>query len=108
MGVVTRNSRSAAIKKSAARKPASKSGARSFMFEAAAETMPREELRKLQLRRLKASIKHAYDNVAIHRERMKALGAVTVADSPAEFAAFLKQDHERWARVIKAAHVTVE
>ena len=41
-------------------------------------------------------------------ERMKALGAVTVADSPAEFAAFLKQDHERWARVIKAAHVTVE
>jgi tripartite-type tricarboxylate transporter receptor subunit TctC len=41
-------------------------------------------------------------------ERMKALGAVTVADSPAEFAAFLKQDHERWARVIKAAHVTLE
>ena len=75
MGVVKKKSRSAASKKkSAPRKPASKSGARAFMFEAAAETMPREELRKLQLRRLKASIKHAYDHVAIHRERMKAVG----------------------------------
>ena len=42
------------------------------------------------------------------RERMKQLGAVIIGDSPAEFAAFLKQDHERWARVIKAAHITVE
>ena len=42
------------------------------------------------------------------RERLKALGAVTIADTPAEFAAFLKTDHERWARVIKAAHVTLE
>ncbi len=75
MGVVTSKSRSAASKKaSASRKPASNRGARAFMFEAAAETMPREELRKLQLRRLKAGLKHAYDNVAIHRERMKALG----------------------------------
>jgi len=35
------------------------------------------------------------------QERMKALGAVTVADTPFEFAAFLKKDYERWARVIK-------
>jgi tripartite-type tricarboxylate transporter receptor subunit TctC len=42
------------------------------------------------------------------RERVKALGAVTIADTPAEFAAFLKKDHERWARVIKAAHLTLE
>ena len=42
------------------------------------------------------------------QERMKALGAVTVADTPAEFAAFLKKDHERWARVIKAAGVKAE
>jgi tripartite-type tricarboxylate transporter receptor subunit TctC len=39
------------------------------------------------------------------QERMKALGAVTVADTPAEFAAFLKKDYERWARVIKASGV---
>jgi tripartite-type tricarboxylate transporter receptor subunit TctC len=42
------------------------------------------------------------------QERMKALGAVTVADTPAEFAAFLKKDHERWARVIKASGVKAE
>jgi len=42
------------------------------------------------------------------RERMKQLGAVTVADTPAEFAAFLKKDYERWARVIRAAGVKAE
>jgi len=42
------------------------------------------------------------------RERMKQLGAVIVADTPAEFAAFLRQDYERWARVIKAAGVKAE
>jgi tripartite-type tricarboxylate transporter receptor subunit TctC len=42
------------------------------------------------------------------QDRMKALGAVTVADTPAEFAAFLKKDHERWARVIKASGVKAE
>jgi tripartite-type tricarboxylate transporter receptor subunit TctC len=42
------------------------------------------------------------------RERMRQLGAVTVADSPAEYAAFLKQDYERWAQVIKAAGVRAE
>jgi tripartite-type tricarboxylate transporter receptor subunit TctC len=42
------------------------------------------------------------------RERVRALGAVTIADTPSEFAAFLKKDHERWARVIKAAHLTLE
>jgi len=41
-------------------------------------------------------------------ERMKGLGAVTIADTPAEFAAFLKKDHERWARVIKASGVKLE
>ena len=40
------------------------------------------------------------------KERFKALGAVTVGDTPAEFAAFLKKDHERWARVIKTSGVT--
>jgi tripartite-type tricarboxylate transporter receptor subunit TctC len=42
------------------------------------------------------------------KERMRSLGAVTVADTPAEFAAFLKKDHERWARVIKASGVKPE
>jgi tripartite-type tricarboxylate transporter receptor subunit TctC len=42
------------------------------------------------------------------KERFRALGAVPVGDTPAEFAAFLKQDHERWARVIKASGVKAE
>jgi tripartite-type tricarboxylate transporter receptor subunit TctC len=40
--------------------------------------------------------------------RMKQLGAITVADSPAEFAAFLKKDHDRWAQVIKTSGVKAE
>jgi tripartite-type tricarboxylate transporter receptor subunit TctC len=42
------------------------------------------------------------------KERFRALGAVTVADTPAEFAAFLKKDYERWARVIKTSGVKAE
>jgi tripartite-type tricarboxylate transporter receptor subunit TctC len=40
------------------------------------------------------------------RERMKQLGAIVVGETPAEFAAFLKKDYERWAQVIKASGVT--
>jgi tripartite-type tricarboxylate transporter receptor subunit TctC len=42
------------------------------------------------------------------RERMKQLGAIAVGDTPAEYAAFLKKDYERWARVIKASGVKAE
>ena len=40
--------------------------------------------------------------------RTKALGAVIIGDTPAEFAKFLRKDHERWVRVIKAAGVKAE
>lgn len=40
--------------------------------------------------------------------RLKALGAITVGDTPAEFSKFLKKDYERWGRVIKAAGVKAE
>jgi tripartite-type tricarboxylate transporter receptor subunit TctC len=42
------------------------------------------------------------------KERMRALGAITVGDTPAEYAVFLKKDYDRWARVIKAAGVKPE
>ena len=42
------------------------------------------------------------------RERLKGLGAITQASSPAEFGAWLKKDAERWARVIQAAGVKAE
>jgi len=75
MGVLTKKSRSAAAKKpKALGKVASKRAAGAYKFDAAAETMPRAELARLQLRRLKASVKNAYDNVPFHRRRLKALG----------------------------------
>jgi len=75
MVVPTKKSRSAAVKKSnALRKVAPKRAAGAYKFEAAAETMPRAEIARLQLRRLKASLKNAYDNVPFHHRRMKALG----------------------------------
>ena len=40
--------------------------------------------------------------------RLKALGAITVGDTPAEFRDFLRKDHERWTRVIKAAGIKGE
>jgi tripartite-type tricarboxylate transporter receptor subunit TctC len=42
------------------------------------------------------------------RERMRSLGAVTVADTPAQFASFLRKDYERWAQVIKTSGVKAE
>lgn len=42
------------------------------------------------------------------RARMREQGAVIIGDAPAEFAAFLRKDQERWARVIKASGVKAE
>jgi phenylacetate-CoA ligase len=39
------------------------------------ETMPREQLAALQLERLRATVKNAYDNVPLHRSRLDAAGA---------------------------------
>src|ERR1039457_1048096 len=74
MGNMTNGGGSTAAKEGTARKVASKRAASAYKFDAAAETMPRAELARLQLRRLKTSVKNAYDNVAFHRRRMKALG----------------------------------
>ncbi|MCX7960655.1 MAG: phenylacetate--CoA ligase [Burkholderiales bacterium] len=46
----------------------------SWRYDPAAETMPRERLAALQLERLRETVKNAYENVPLHRERMKALG----------------------------------
>jgi tripartite-type tricarboxylate transporter receptor subunit TctC len=42
------------------------------------------------------------------RERMRQLGAVIIGDTPAEFAAFLKKDYERWTQVIKESGVKAQ
>jgi len=46
---------------------------RRYYFERAAETLPRAKLAQLQLRRLRASLKTAYERVPFHRERMRAM-----------------------------------
>ena len=45
-----------------------------FYFDREAETLPREKLERLQLQRLRATVRNAYDNVPLHRRRMIAAG----------------------------------
>jgi phenylacetate-CoA ligase len=47
---------------------------RSAFFDKVAETMPRAALEKLQLRRLRATLKEAYEKVPLHRSRMDLAG----------------------------------
>jgi tripartite-type tricarboxylate transporter receptor subunit TctC len=42
------------------------------------------------------------------RERMAAQGAEVVGGTPGELAAALKEDLVKWARVVKAARVTID
>jgi phenylacetate-CoA ligase len=45
-----------------------------YRFEPALEKMPRAKLAALQLKRLRQTVKNAYDNVPLHRKRMRKLG----------------------------------
>jgi phenylacetate-CoA ligase len=45
-----------------------------FMFDRAAETMPRRDLAALQRRRLKRSLAHAYERVAHFRQKFDDVG----------------------------------
>ena len=42
------------------------------------------------------------------RDRLLALGADPVANSPREFAAFIKSENEKWGRVIRQAKIQTE
>jgi tripartite-type tricarboxylate transporter receptor subunit TctC len=41
-------------------------------------------------------------------ERMKTIGAVANAQNPQEFRAFMRADHDKWQRVIKANGISIE
>ena len=45
-----------------------------YRFESSAETMPRAKIAALQLKRLRQTVKNAYDNVPLHRKRMRKIG----------------------------------
>ncbi len=66
------------------------------MWNEEAETMPREELRKLQLNRLKRALRHVYENVAYYRERCDQVGVkpadLRTLDDLAKFPFTTKQD----------------
>ena len=49
-------------------------GAPSYMFERAAETMPRNELKALQLSRLKTTVERAYNKVPHYKRKFDAAG----------------------------------
>jgi tripartite-type tricarboxylate transporter receptor subunit TctC len=42
------------------------------------------------------------------KERFNAIGAVVVGSTPAQFGAFIKEDLERWAKVVKATGASAE
>jgi phenylacetate-CoA ligase len=67
-----------------------------LMWNEAAETMPRDELRKLQLERLKRAVRHVYDNVAYYKERCDQEGVkpedLQTLDDLAKFPFTTKQD----------------
>jgi phenylacetate-CoA ligase len=47
---------------------------RRFFYDREAETLSRDALARLQLKRLRATLKNACDKVPLHRERMRGLG----------------------------------
>jgi tripartite-type tricarboxylate transporter receptor subunit TctC len=42
------------------------------------------------------------------KERLAGQGAEVVADTPEQFAAFIRQDTVKWAKVVKDANVKIE
>jgi tripartite-type tricarboxylate transporter receptor subunit TctC len=42
------------------------------------------------------------------REKLAGEGSEIIGSTPAQFAAFLKQDVAKWARVVKAAGIKVD
>jgi len=42
------------------------------------------------------------------QQRMRELGATPVASSPQEFAAFVRQDTEKWRTLVRTANITVQ
>jgi tripartite-type tricarboxylate transporter receptor subunit TctC len=47
-------------------------------------------------------------NLPDMQERLRQLGSDPVGNSPAEFAAFIRSEHDKWAKVIKQANIRAE
>ncbi len=71
-------------------------GDRPVYYQPDIETMPREQLRELQLERMRQSIRHAYDNVAFYQRTFKEAGVtpddLTSLEDLTRFPFVVKQD----------------
>ena len=56
---------------------------------------------------LNAAVLKMLDDPKI-RTQLNALGAVPAGTPPAEFAAFVQQEHDMWAEVIERAGITID
>lgn len=59
------------------------------------------------LAKLSNAIRASVSKPAI-QDKLRALGAVVVGSTAADYRAWLKQDHDRWSQLIKAANVKAE
>jgi phenylacetate-CoA ligase len=74
MGAMTRAEAGLAIEATTLARAGFATKSRSTPLHGALETMPRERLAELQLERLRATVRNAYDNVALHRRRLESAG----------------------------------
>ena len=63
---------------------------------------PREYVRSVSAELVK--ILHAADM----KERILGMGGIPLGNTPEEFAAYMKTEEEKWAKVVKAAKVSTE
>jgi len=63
---------------------------------------PREYVRSVSAELVK--ILHAPDM----KERILGMGGIPLGNTPEEFAAYMKTEEEKWAKVVKAAKVSTE
>ena len=57
--------------------------------------------------RLHAAVAKAANQSAV-KERFAGIGVEAVGGTPAEFAAYIKEDFARWTKVVKDANIKVE
>src|SRR5664279_2023205 len=72
----------------------------SYMFERAAETMPRGELKALQLSRLKTTLERAYNKIPHYKKKFDAANV-----KPGDLKSLADHGKDRSARQLSVRHV---
>jgi phenylacetate-coenzyme A ligase PaaK-like adenylate-forming protein len=77
-------------------------------WNAEAETLPREQLDALHLRKIQALVRHAYAHSAFYRRRFDEAGLHPATLSVPDYLAYLRRDSETWARVVRGGNIKVD